>query len=523
MLDSPLPLIVPPPGGDGRCPGCASALAPDQRYCLACGEPVARLADWATGPTHAQPQLATLAVPGGASRLPAPRSTALMTLLVLALGVFIGGAFGPRSTDTLADNSDQAVVVVAGSPPAPALRPASPAATDTSSLADAAAASPAPAAAGSANAGAGSAALASAAGAGDSGSLAPDSTTGAPTGTNGSGSGGSQPPALPPVKHVFTVAMSTPDEAHLLGSSGPPYLRSDLLPRGARLAGFRSVDGGDLAARIALTSGQGPSPEIRSGCPTYLDLLPGRVDSHGLATGAGCVFPRAVKTIAAQLGPQGLAWRAYAQGLVSPCRHPAAGALDDTAIDRPTDHFAVAATPFLYFHSIVDTGDCNSGVVPVERLKDDLASVATTPNYAFIAPDRCHDGREGTCADGQPAGATGAEAFLRQWIPAILASPAYRQDGLLIVVGDRGAQAGALLVSRYVPAGRTVRTSYDHYSLLRTVEDLFGLAHLGHAADTGTKALGTDVFTASGQAAAARARYAARLASSDGKASSARP
>jgi len=292
--------------------------------------------------------------------------------------------------------------------------------------------------------------------------------------------------------------MSPLDAAHQVEASGRPYLRSKLVGRGARLVRFRAVPGGDLAARIALASGQAPSPEIRSGCPTYLDLLPGRVDQHGLATGAGCVFPRAVKTVAAQLGTQGLSWRAYAQGLVSPCRHPAPGAPDDTASDRPADHFTVAAIPFLYFHSIIDTGDCNSGVVPVERLKDDLASAETTPNYAFIAPDRCHDGREATCADGQPAGAAGAEAFLRQWIPAILASPAYRQDGLLIVVGGRGAHAGALLVSRYVPAGRTVQARYNDYSLLRTVEDLFGLTHLGHAADKGTRALGGDVFTTAG-------------------------
>ena len=496
MLEAPLPLIAPLPGGDGRCPGCAAAVASDQRYCLNCGEPVEPLAGWAVETMHAESAAEAEAASPSASRLPAPRSTALMTLLVLALGVFIGGAFGPRSADTLADNSDQTVVVVAGSPPAPALRPASPAAADTpSSPADAAATPGAAAAAAPADAGTAPADVASVAGAGDSGALAPDSTAGSGT------TGGASQPALPPVKHVFTVAMSTPDEAHLLGPSGPAYLRSELVRRGVRLVGFRGAAGGDLAARIALVSGQGPSPEIRGGCPTYLDLVPGRVDSHGLATGTGCVFPRSVKTVAAQLGPQGLAWRGYAQGLVSPCRHPAPGAPDDTASDRPTDHFAVAATPCLYVHSIIDTGDCNAGVVPVERLKDDLASAETTPNYAFIAPDRCHDGREGTCADGQPAGAASAEAFLRQWIPAILASPAYRQDGLLIVVGGRGARAGALLVSRYVPAGRTVRAPYDHYALLRTVEDLFGLGHLGHAADTGTKALGSDVFTTAGQAA----------------------
>jgi phosphatidylinositol-3-phosphatase len=505
MLDSPFPPFVLPPAGDARCPGCAAALASDQRYCLSCGEPVHPLGDWAGEFNDVQPVATAEPGAASASRLPAPRSTALMTLLVLALGVFIGGAFGPQSTDTLADNSDQSVVVVAGSPAAPALRPASPAAADTtSSLADiAAGGGGAGAAAGSANAVTTLGGIASGPGVSDSGLPVSDSTAATPTGGGSGGGSGTtggsgQTPTLPPIKHVFTVAMSTPDEAHLLGPGGPAYLRSELVARGARLAGFRAVAGGDLAARIALVSGQAPSAEIRTGCPTYMDLLPGRVDAHGLATGTGCVFPRPVKTVAAQLGVQGLAWRAYAQGLVTPCRHPVPGAPDDTALDRPTDHFGVAATPFLYFHSIIDTGDCNAGVVPVERLKDDLASVQTTPNYAFIAPDRCHDGREGACADGQPAGAAGADAFLRQWIPAILASPAYRQDGLLIVAGGRGDHAGALLVSRYVSAGHAVRARYDEYSLLRTVEDLFGLGHLGRAADQGTKALGSDVFATTG-------------------------
>src|SRR3954469_8980467 len=98
MLEAPLPHIVPPPRGDGRCPGCAAALAPDQRYCLNCGEPVAPLANWAAEAMDAEPQMEAAAASVSTSRLPAPRSTALMTLLVLALGVFIGGAFGPRST-----------------------------------------------------------------------------------------------------------------------------------------------------------------------------------------------------------------------------------------------------------------------------------------------------------------------------------------------------------------------------------------------------------------------------------------
>jgi phosphatidylinositol-3-phosphatase len=39
-----------------------------------------------------------------------------------------------------------------------------------------------------------------------------------------------------------------------------------------------------------------------------------------------------------------------------------------------------------------------------------------------------------------------------------------------------------------------VMTPYNHYSLLRSVEDIFGLDHLGFAAETGTSSFGLDVF-----------------------------
>ena len=83
------------------------------------------------------------------------------------------------------------------------------------------------------------------------------------------------------------------------------------------------------------------------------------------------------------------------------------------------------------------------------------------------------------------------------WVPKILASPAYKKDGLLIVTfgqvnpararrpGRRRrrsatrSKVGALLVSRFVTPGATDAAAYDPYSLLRSTEDLFGLSHLG--------------------------------------------
>jgi phosphatidylinositol-3-phosphatase len=56
------------------------------------------------------------------------------------------------------------------------------------------------------------------------------------------------------------------------------------------------------------------------------------------------------------------------------------------------------------------------------------------------------------------------------------------------------APDGALLLSPLVAPGATVAAATGPYALLRTLEDAFGLLHLGHAGDADVAALGSDVF-----------------------------
>jgi hypothetical protein len=192
--------------------------------------------------------------------------------------------------------------------------------------------------------------------------------------------------------------------------------------------------------------------------------------------------------------------------------------------------------------------------VNLNVLTQDLAEERTTPNYVFITPNLCSDGHDGsgtgaagtTCANGQPGGLTSVDAFLKVWVPKIMASPAYRKDGLLIITFDEsnyvqdvssnpstgqttvditfpgqtccnqqpgpnlagarpgtftlvntptlvenivingygGDRIGALLLSPFINPGSTSSTAYNHYSLLRSIEDIFGLdGHIGYAAD----------------------------------------
>ena len=89
-----------------------------------------------------------------------------------------------------------------------------------------------------------------------------------------------------------------------------------------------------------------------------------------------------------------------------------------------------------------------------------------------------------TCPDGQPAGLAGEDAFLRKWVPAILGSAAYKQDGVLIVTfalagaaarRRPGAHRCAACCRGIAKAGKTVSATYNPYSVLRSIEDLLGL------------------------------------------------
>jgi len=189
------------------------------------------------------------------------------------------------------------------------------------------------------------------------------------------------------------------------------------------------------------------------------------------------------------------------------------GAPDNTQEATAKDQYATRHNPFVYFHSIIDDRQrCDAHVVNLSALEADLADAARTPNYAFIVPDLCSDGHDATCANPeQKGGYEGIDAFLRKWVPKILASPAFRQDGLLIVTFDEaeddasaccdeptgpntarpgidgpgGGRVGAVLLSPLIEPGTTSDTPINHYGYLRSVEDIFGLDHLGAAGQDG--------------------------------------
>lgn len=202
------------------------------------------------------------------------------------------------------------------------------------------------------------------------------------------------------------------------------------------------------------------------------------------------------------------------------------------------------------------------------HLYQDLRRIETTPKFMFVTPNLCDDGHDATCAGtnvegGKTGGLTAANLWLAHWIPMIMASPAYQSGKMLVVItvdesgSDTGAgadacpnavqtsclspigpnlrnpgwspllglyypgyptndpaaytfpgggQIGTVLLNKRLIVPGSVNTTgyYNHYSALRSYEDLLGLTecgddghgHLGYAGTPGLLPFGKDVFNA---------------------------
>jgi hypothetical protein len=330
---------------------------------------------------------------------------------------------------------------------------------------------------------------------------------------------------VPPVKHVFVINLENKGYDETWGpGSAAPYLSQTLRAQGNLLTQYYGTAHNSLPNYIAQVSGQGPNVQTQGDCQVFSDFRGAGTVAPGQYVGNGCVYPAAVPTVQGQLDKAGLTWRAYMEDMGQPCRHPAVDAPDDTQKARVGDQYATRHNPFMYFHSVIDDpAYCAAHVVDSSQLGADLASSATTRNLTYITPNLCHDGHDSPCVDGQPGGLASADAWLRATVPSILASPAFAQDGLLLITFDEsdgpqsdasaccgeapgpnsplpgitglgGGRVGALALSPYVRPGSLSSTPYNHYSLLASIEDVFGQEHLGYAAQPGLNRFGLDVY-----------------------------
>lgn len=538
-----------------RCPSCATALAHDQRYCVACGtrcaapQPAVAALIAATIAPSAQPGAGAEApiepkassVSGRPANLIAalqslsPPAVASAVMALLIFGMIVGWvispaqpsgasepgllALAPNTSSTASSATPPAIPETTSTP-----EPTSPESSSTPSVPTTPTAEPAKTGKEKAK----------------PKKTKPKSTSPTTPATS----------ALPPIKHVFLIVLSDQGYNSSFGAaSGAPYLAKTLSKLGELLPDYYAVTGGELANEIALISGQGPTPQTATNCPTYTAITPATAGAEGQVLGSGCVYPQQTQTLADQLSGAGKTWRAYLEGIESggpgqptSCRHPALESSDPNQTPTPGDPYVTWRNPFVYFTSITGKASCAQDDTGLGQLSTDLKSASTTPSFAYIVPSRCHDGSEEPCAPGQPAGLAASNGFLEKLVGEIQLSPAYQEGALIAITSDQapqsgpnadssgcclsstypnlqgaapasgstgstgptstqtppgGGKVGLLLLSKYVkPGSVNAIGQYNHFSLLLSIEDIFGLKPLGYAGSSGLLPFDKSVFNA---------------------------
>jgi hypothetical protein len=176
------------------------------------------------------------------------------------------------------------------------------------------------------------------------------------------------------------------------------------------------------------------------------------------------------------------------------------------------------------FSTSLNPGDW-SRQVPIEQLHADLAA-GQVPRFNYVIPDECHDmhGDPPYCLDGgnpfDPQDqhlVTMGDAYLGHLVSDITnASFWSRGNNAIAIVFDEGddnagccdaqpggGQVAAVVVTSHGPRGVQDATAYNHYSLLSTIQQTFGLGCLEATCDTAQVRPMTPLFAVTGTAAIA--------------------
>jgi phosphatidylinositol-3-phosphatase len=301
---------------------------------------------------------------------------------------------------------------------------------------------------------------------------------------------GNQGPA-PPVAHVVVVMLENLSYKEVIGSKAAPFQTRLARECGNATSNFGATHS-SAANYLGISAGEYPQASTPHGCATVKTCA----DSSD--------------NLYRQLSTAGLTWDAFIEAMPSPCDPASSG------------DYKIGHNPVIFYTDISpgacrahDVGEPNltvqSGILWADLQKE------TLPSFSWVSPDKLNDGDEGgTAVENERR----ADSWLRTFIGLMQRSNSYQAGNTLVIVTyDEGTGPDSrtgedcankaldlpihdntsayqdschvpmFVVYPYTPAGDDDATFFTHYSITKTVEEIFGLPYLAHAGDAGTNSL----------------------------------
>ncbi len=292
---------------------------------------------------------------------------------------------------------------------------------------------------------------------------------------------------VPSFGHVFLIIGENTTYGELTPKLAP-YQLGTLRPESAWLTTYFGVNHDSLSNYVALTSGQYTPCEQNDNPP------------------AKC--HQKTDNLFSQLGRAGLTWQSWMESAKGPCD------LKDSGSDAALNKYRVKHNPAIYYDKVEGKNKVFSETdKSAQCLNNDLPMGSTAPNdtsafdnalangdvanFNLVVPNECEDAHDGCPPRGEGGNRLKQfDAFLAREIPLIQSSPAYGDDGVIIVTYDEadaeghdgdpnygGGNVPYAVISPLVQPGQYAGLT-NHYSTLRMLEDAFGLDKYLHGAAT---------------------------------------
>jgi hypothetical protein len=249
-------------------------------------------------------------------------------------------------------------------------------------------------------------------------------------------------------------------------TSKAPYINS-LASECGVASNYHNISHDSLDNYIAITSGLG-----------YKKVLP--FDSD-------CLPSSSCEVTTSNVFHQAKSWKEYAESMPSNCYQQNDG------------DYAPRHNPAVYY---TDLTNCSTNDVPLGTTSDspllqDFSSEATAPAFSYVTGNLCDDMHGNTDCSGNII--TDGDNWLSTWVPAITSTPVYQDnDTVIFLVWDEGSggtrgekcynntsdqscHVPAIVIAPSVQPGTVITTQFDHWSTLKTAEQLLGKPQLGQA------------------------------------------
>lgn len=375
------------------------------------------------------------------------------------------------------------------------------------------------------------------------------------------------PLSMPKFDHVFVIMMENHSESEILGNANAPYMTSlaaansqatnyfgvghPSAPNYLEMMGGSNfglnndvwpawINGGcvdnspsgsgcggavpALSGTVSEVAIPATATEANGSCNGQLDLVGVTPVANNCAARDYAAETITAQTIADQLVAKGMTWKAYEESLPTQGSRvdgvnysdgtwssltPASFYTSNSPTPAIPKLYAVKHNPFVYFAAVQQGTNPNLSENQIQDfdgndgLWADLAR-STVPNFAFIAPNQCHDvhmvgGGENTCTENNPSITVGDQT-VKKLVTAITSAKFWGGGhNAIIITFDENDYANTpnvvpfIVVKNYGPTGVSSNVVYDHYSALKTLETGFGLPCLNHACDATSKLM-LDVF-----------------------------